>query len=509
MNIIANLREAVEGLSAWCELDVEASELPAQARRLSDESVVDALTKATALANDAARMQAVLAGVVAQRSGRDTGNSGIAATHGHSTPVGLVQSITGGTKADAIRHIRVGTSLLDDGRDGGADAAPTDPHSPGAQQPAPVHVPWHEPLRRALLTGAITSSQHDAIRGGLGEPRVLADDASNVGVSPSTAAVEEAWMLAAECLIEEAPAITVEELAMRARTMRDLLDPVGAEERYQRRFEKRSFRMWVDAEGQHRAHIAFDDEMALWVRSLRDAALRPRRGGPRFITDEERAAADELIADPRTNEQLEYDLLMDVLRAGALADAKDVFGARQPGVRMIVVKDAAGPRDAFGRLVAVGHAEDGGDPLPGSVIDRNLCINGSIEVQTDRLGNPLDLGREQRLFSTRQRVALAARDGGCRWPGCQRPASYCESHHCDHFVEHEGRTDIDRGILLCRWHHLLLHNQGWRITRDKKGPFVLHPPPGEGPPIVLESKAAWKWAWDPPPPPQRAGWRAA
>ena len=231
---------------------------------------------------------------------------------------------------------------------------------------------------------------------------------------------------------------------------------------------------------------------------LLDAALRPRRGGPRFVSDDERHAARELLDDPRSNEQLEYDLLMDLLRAGALASAKDVFGARQPGVRMVVIKDAVGPRDAFGRLLAVGHAEDGGDALPGSIIDRALCTTGTVEVTVDTHGNPLDLGREQRLYSAHQRLALVVRDGGCLWPRCQRAASYCEAHHCDHYHRDHGRTDIDRGILLCRHHHMLLHNNGWQISRDGRGPFLLHPPPRQGDPIELKSKAPWKWAWTRP-----------
>ena len=92
---------------------------------------------------------------------------------------------------------------------------------------------------------------------------------------------------------------------------------------------------------------------------------------------------EALVADARTNEQLAYDLIMDVWRAGAQAEASDVFGARQPGVRMIVVADAVGPRDAFGRMLATGHLEDGGDALPGSVIDRNLCAVGSVQVVVD------------------------------------------------------------------------------------------------------------------------------
>ncbi|WP_194410822.1 HNH endonuclease signature motif containing protein [Microbacterium cremeum] len=509
MNILTDMRERLDRLSECEELDVNAVELLPSALQLSDASLMALLADVAAIANDAERLQTVLAGVAAQRSQRDRGHSGLAAVQGHATPASLIQAITGGTKAEANRHVRVGTALLEDAgmttdaapsatEDDGPDAGGGDG---GVATVAPAS--WHAPLRAALLDGRITSAQHDAIRRGLGEPRVEGT------TDPAGAAVREAWSLAAEGLIAESSTMPAEELQKRARTVRDLLDPVGAEERYARRFENRSFRMWVDADGQHRASIALDDEMGLWVQAMLDAALRPRRGGPRFVTEQERQQADELIADPRTNDQLAYDLFADVLRAGALADAAEVFGARQPGVRMVVIKDAGGPRDAFGRLVATGHAEDGGAPLPCSVVDRNSCANGSLDVIVDAYGNPLDLGREARLYSSRQRLTLAIRDGGCLWPGCNRPPSYCEAHHCDHYAEHDGRTDIDRGVLLCRFHHMLLHNRGWRITRDGTSPFVLHPPPGDGAPIVLESKSTWKWAWDPPPPPERSTWRAA
>lgn len=480
------MRERFEHLAACAELDVDASELPSSAVGLSDAAILALMEDVAALANHAGRVQAVLAGVAARRSRREDGHSGLAAGLGHPSPTSLIQAITGGTRADAARQVRVGTALLD------GEAPIT---AEVVEAGVAAAAAWHESLTRALLDGSLTAAQHDAVRCGLGDPQ-----------SAASTAAREAWSIAAESLIAEASGMPVEELAKRARTVRDTLDPIGAEERYARRFDGRSFRMWVDSDGQHRARIAFDDEMAIWVRTFRDAALRPRRGGPRFVTEEERAIAEELIADGRTNEQLEYDLIMDVLRAGALASAADVFGARQPGVRMIVVTDAASGGDAAAPVI--GHAEDGGDALPGSVIDRARCTTGSVQLSVDRTGNPLDLGREQRLYSSRQRLALAARDGGCLWPGCTRPASYCEAHHCDHFAEDDGRTDIDRGALVCRFHHMFLHNKGWRIKREGKGPFILHPPPGEGPPVVLASKAPWKRAWDPPPPLERAGWRS-
>ena len=516
MNILTAMRERLDLLAVFAELDVEPTGLPAGAAALSDASVLEVLRHVTAIANDAERLQSVIAGVAATRSRREQGHSGLAAGQGHASPAALIQSITGGSRADALRQLRVGAALLDEGETSGA---PADAGSSGAHDhddaPSPdvdplsaapsVREPWHAPLRAALLNGRLTPSQHDAIRGGLGEPEAE-------GVDPDSAAL--AWSVAAETLVDEAvEGASVEELRSRARQMRDILDPTGAACRFQNRYEKRSIRMWIDQHGQHHGHIAFDDEMALFVRSMLAAALRPRRGGPRFVTDAERAAAADLVADPRSNEQLEYDLLVDVLRAGAVADADDVFGVRQPGVRMVIVKDQSGPRDPLGRLIATGHAENDGDTLPGAIIDRTLCQHGSIDVTVDSRGNPLDLGREQRLFSTKQKLALAIRDGGCAGIGCPVPAAYCESHHIDH-VAHGGRTDIDRGILLCRFHHMQLHNNGWRIVRDGLGPFTLVPPPGhrspdgtETPARQLRTKAPWAWAWDPPPPPERPPWR--
>lgn len=506
MNILTAMRERLDRLAVFAELDVEPSSLPSGAASLSDASVLEVLREVTGIANDAERLQSVVAGVAAQRSKRENGHSGLAATQGHASPVALVQSITGGTRADALRQVRVGQSLLDGAVTDGGAASGTEPAPATDDSPDAARAPWHAPLQSALWAGRLTTAQHDAIRGGLGEPE--AD-----GVDPASAAL--AWSVAAETLVDEAVAgASVEELRARARQLRDILDPVGADNRFQARYDKRSLRTWIDQHGQHHGHIVFDDEMALWLRSTFAAALRPRRGGPRFISDADRAAAKELSDDPRSNEQLEYDLFVDLIRAGALANASDVFGARQPGVRIVMVGDAEGPRDPIGRLIKTGHAEDGGDALPGSVVDRNICMNGTVTVSVDSGGNPLDVGHEQRLFTAKQRIALAVRDGGCAGEGCPVPASYCEAHHIDHVATDNGRTDIDRGILLCRFHHMQLHNNGWKIIRDGHGAFILVPPLGHvgldgepATPRVLRTKAPWAWAWDPPPPPDRPPWR--
>ncbi|GGF30678.1 hypothetical protein GCM10010922_02090 [Microbacterium sorbitolivorans] len=137
------------------------------------------------------------------------------------------------------------------------------------------------------------------------------------------------------------------------------------------------------------------------------------------------------------------------------------------GVRVVTVQGSP----------ASSYAEDGLTALPESVVDRRICNTGVVRVDVDAAANPLNVGRTRRLFTPAQRVALGVRDGGCRWEGCDRQASYCEAHHIDPFGQ-GGRTDVDRGILLCRFHHMQLHRGGWRITREDKDDFVLHSPDG-------------------------------
>ncbi|WP_022900407.1 HNH endonuclease signature motif containing protein [Humibacter albus] len=502
----------------------DAGRLATAAATLSDERVLSVLTEATAVIATMEKIRTVASGVVASRSTRERGHGGLAQSEGHRTPVELVQKLTGMSRGGALKQVRVGESLLAAG-DGDTDAtAPTETRATDPDgSPHESGLPWHACLGRALLAGILVTDQHDAILRGLGEPPMASvsegegaadggnTDASVDGATSFNDDARAAWAAAAEQLIEEAGSRTVEELLRAARSIRDRLDPIGAEERFAARHEARSFRLRTGDDGTTRGFFSFDDDGAAWMRTIIDSALRPRRGGPRFIDPTEKARAERLEADPRSNDQLAYDLLMDVMRAGALADAETVFGTRQAGVRVVTVidPDNAAVIDSDNAAVTVGngaplpaaHLEEDGSSFPAWAAAQYRCGTGARECTIDHKGNPLYLGREQRTFSPRQKVALAVRDGGCRWNGCDRPASYCEAHHIDEWMADNGRTDIDRGILLCRFHHMQLHHHGWRITREELGEFILHPP-GRTPAIALRPRAALRAAWagiDPPP----------
>jgi hypothetical protein len=81
---------------------------------------------------------------------------------------------------------------------------------------------------------------------------------------------------------------------------------------------------------------------------------------------------------------------------------------------------------------------------------------------------PLALGRTRRIASAGQTMALHIRDGGCSFPGCTHPPSWCDRHHITDWID-GGPTDLDNLTLLCRYHHTHFLQKGWtcRINADE------------------------------------------
>ncbi len=123
--------------------------------------------------------------------------------------------------------------------------------------------------------------------------------------------------------------------------------------------------------------------------------------------------------------------------------------------------------------------------LPVSVAQRLSCDCEVWRVILDpACGLPLEVGRAHRIVPPWIRKALHARDRGCRWPGCTAPAAWSEVHHLVAWYL-GGTTDIDNLLLLCRWHHGLVHDglpddQRWRIHLDPTtGEVTVRRPGGQ------------------------------
>ncbi len=91
-------------------------------------------------------------------------------------------------------------------------------------------------------------------------------------------------------------------------------------------------------------------------------------------------------------------------------------------------------------------------------------------------GEPLDIGRKTRSIPAAISRALKARDGGCRYPGCDRTRS-TEGHHVKHWAD-GGETKLGNLVTLCRFHHGLVHEGGYGVASPDDGLFIFTRPNG-------------------------------
>jgi hypothetical protein len=420
-----------------------------------------ALLRLTRVHGEAQRLMgaagAVLAGEVARRSDPSMGVQGLAHRTGHRTPEALLKQATGMGGREAVTAVRVGRLVA--GLDGVLGAgAPT--------------ATWLRPVALAVSGGTLGAAAADAIDRGLGRP--------------TSAVTEDALFRAATDLVAVATSVDVDELARMARSQRDELDLGGVALRHEERRQQRSVRFALLPNGMSRLTWLMDPETAAPVKELFDRATSPKLGGIRFVGAEE-SRATAILHDDRTAEQLASDVFEQLLKQGADADGSMLLGTGAPVVRVAVTADALGARSGLA------HLEGQTEAVPVSIAERARCSGTVIPILFDSTGRALDVGREQRTFTARQRHALALRDGGCLAPGCNRPPSWCEAHHIEFWARDGGNTDTADGVLLCRHHHLLFHNAGWEIARDAANRYWITPPVDRDPlqrPIHLRSRSA-------------------
>ena len=109
-----------------------------------------------------------------------------------------------------------------------------------------------------------------------------------------------------------------------------------------------------------------------------------------------------------------------------------------------------------------------GVPAGTSPFARRLACDAGVVVLTrDAGGRVLDVGRRRRTVPPAIRRALEFRDrGGCRFPGCG--CRFTDAHHIRHWAD-GGETKLDNLVLLCRRHHRMVHEGGFRVEMTESG----------------------------------------
>jgi Domain of unknown function (DUF222) len=77
----------------------------------------------------------------------------------------------------------------------------------------------------------------------------------------------------------------------------------------------------------------------------------------------------------------------------------------------------------------------------------------------------IDVGRATRTVSAPTMRALRVRDKGCRFPGCDRQVNWSSPHHIICWAR-GGPGKLPNLVLLCYFHHRLVHEGGWQVIKS-------------------------------------------
>jgi len=129
-------------------------------------------------------------------------------------------------------------------------------------------------------------------------------------------------------------------------------------------------------------------------------------------------------------------------------------------------------------LNGVGSGEiEGGSGLSIETVRRLSCDCRLQMVAEDGHGIPLGIGRARRTIPTWMMRLLRRRDQGCRFPGCHHQR-WINAHHIRFWFD-GGPNDLDNLILICPYHHRMLHEQRWKIEGNLNGPVTWIKPDGQ------------------------------
>ncbi len=125
---------------------------------------------------------------------------------------------------------------------------------------------------------------------------------------------------------------------------------------------------------------------------------------------------------------------------------------------------------------------DTGHRISAGEARRLACKAGIIPMVLDGESMPLDVGREQRLFTRYQKIAINQRYRGCAVEGCDRPPAWMEYHHDDPWHQ-GGPTDAKKGTSYCPpHHHMADHPQTYDHDPTPQRQSPIHQTPiGLGP----------------------------
>ncbi|HEX5018306.1 MAG TPA: DUF222 domain-containing protein [Actinomycetes bacterium] len=281
---------------------------------------------------------------------------------------------------------------------------------------------------------------------------------------------------AERALLDKASKLDPGQLRRVADRLVHCFDRDAAEEASIRRWQRRGLSVAETYDGMVSVSGLLDPLTGATLLTALAARTRPRSGGvdhgDGHATASEGGRDARDAKDARTPAQRRADALAEICSEWLAFGETGVVGGARPHVSVIVRQEtlAAGQAAATeaGQLSWVG-------PVTATEAQLISCDSVVSRVVLSGESHVIDVGRATRTIPPALRRAVAARDGTCVGPGCQRLPEQCDVHHIV-FWEHGGETSRENTVLLCRYHHQLVHRYHWRVVMDTTGRRSLAPP---------------------------------
>ncbi len=182
--------------------------------------------------------------------------------------------------------------------------------------------------------------------------------------------------------------------------------------------------------------------------------------------------------DVRTPAQRRADALGEICRQWLDGYDRPTVAGERPHVTVTVgVEELRSPSAGTSEL-------DHSGPVDTETARRLACDASVMRVVMAGRSEPLDVGRRTPVVPPSIRRAVIVRDRHCRFPGCDRPHTWCDAHHVVHWGE-GGPTALPNLVLMCRRHHRMVHDRGgFRLYLENGRPEFRRP---DG--SVLEDRA--------------------
>ncbi len=226
------------------------------------------------------------------------------------------------------------------------------------------------------------------------------------------------------------------------------VDPDGTRPKEELARDRRHLNLRRNADGTYVGEFRLTGSLGAKLAAILSPLAKPRVNST--TTPEGRRIEQP---DERHHGQRMHDALEEV--CDRILHAGDLPASGGTPTSLIIIIDW----DALLKRAGYGVSSDG-TLIPVSEVLHAAAEAEIIPTVLDASGAVLSLGRSRRVANGTQTMALAARDGGCSFPGCDRPPEWCERHHILAWID-GGMTDLDNLTLLCAYHHHNFAQRGW------------------------------------------------